>query len=554
MKPPDSAGDTDDELDELVRAVAFAPPREPAYRSDLAKGRLGSVLRGKYRLDAVLGIGGMAVVYKATHRNQAEYAIKMLLPEHSMVEEIRSRFLREGYAANSVKHPGAVRVVDDDVSDDGAAFLVLELLHGLACDRMCAERGGRLPIEVACAIGVQVLEVLEAAHAKGIIHRDIKPANLFVVRDGWVKVLDFGIARVRETVATGSHTTGGGMLLGTPAFMAPEQALGKSGEIDLRADIWAVGATLFSLVSGLTVHEGDTGRELLVKLMTQPARSLASVVPEAPAAISAVVDRALSADRDRRWPSARAMRDALELAARQTWGELPSRSELAAMVAPLIPPSTVVVEPEVGKPTRQWGEPIVDPTMPVRERPGTPPGVAHRAVETSTPVLSERHSMPRARAPIAISGVLLTVSAALAAAVFIYRSRLAPRDLSAKSPIGAAGAVVEPSAPPMVSGAPVEAPAQPAASGARPVPLAGTPGPNTKDTSDKKLAMSLAAEASRPKRPARDAGASASSPPVGSTEARPIESAPPPKSAPPDCNPPFYYDSSYNRVFKKECL
>src|SRR5262249_49111838 len=211
--------------------------------SDAARTRLGTVLRGKYRLDTVLGVGGMSIVYRAVHRNQAEFAIKMLLPEHAANEEIRSRFLREGYAANSVKHPGAVRVVDDDVSEDGAAFLVLELLHGIPCDQLCTERGGRLPFDVASAIGVEVLDVLEAAHSKGIIHRDIKPGNLFVLRDGTIKVLDFGIARVRETVATGIHTTGGGMLLGTPAFMAPEQALGKAGEVDLRADIWAMGAT-----------------------------------------------------------------------------------------------------------------------------------------------------------------------------------------------------------------------------------------------------------------------------------------------------------------------
>src|SRR5215475_12130544 len=103
---------------------------EQSRLSELARRRLGSTLRGKYRLDAVLGVGGMAVVYRATHRNQAEFAIKMLHPELSLSEDLRTLFLREGYAANSVKHPGVVRVVDDDVGEDGAAFLVMELLHG----------------------------------------------------------------------------------------------------------------------------------------------------------------------------------------------------------------------------------------------------------------------------------------------------------------------------------------------------------------------------------------------------------------------------------------
>src|ERR1700742_3687338 len=109
--------------------MATADPLE-----ERAQRRIGQVLRGKYRLDRVLGGGGMAAVYKATHRNQAEFAIKMLHPELSLNEDIRSRFLREGYAANSVKHPGAVLVVDDDVGDDGAAFLVMELLDGRACE------------------------------------------------------------------------------------------------------------------------------------------------------------------------------------------------------------------------------------------------------------------------------------------------------------------------------------------------------------------------------------------------------------------------------------
>src|SRR6185437_7891362 len=102
----------------------------------------------------------------------------------SLNEDIRSRFLREGYAANSVKHPGSVLVVDDDVGDDGASFLVMELLDGRACEDLWMACGGRLPLDAACAVGLDLLDVLEAAHAKGIVHRDIKPANLFVLRSG----------------------------------------------------------------------------------------------------------------------------------------------------------------------------------------------------------------------------------------------------------------------------------------------------------------------------------------------------------------------------------
>ncbi len=293
------------------------------------------VLRGKYRLDRVLGMGGMAVVYKATHRNQAEFAVKMLHPELSLNSDIRVRFLREGYAANSVKHPGVVLVVDDDVAEDGAAFLVMELLHGGACEDLWSACGGRLPLDAACAVGVELLDVLGAAHGKGIVHRDIKPANLFVLRDGTLKVLDFGIARVRDTMSGASaHATGTGMLLGTPAFMAPEQALGKSNEIDAQTDVWAVGATLFTLLSGTTVHDkAETNTHLLIKAASEQPRSLSVVVPGVPAAVVAVVDRALAFDKEQRWPSAAAMRDALLAAARESSIGFAPRPVLAHLVA-----------------------------------------------------------------------------------------------------------------------------------------------------------------------------------------------------------------------------
>src|SRR5580704_2380488 len=175
--------------------------------------RVGTVLRGKYRLDRVIGAGGMAVVYKATHRNHAEFAVKMLHPELSIREDIRSRFLREGYEANAVKHPGAVLVVDDDVAEDGAAFLVMELLDGVSCDQLWGSVGKRIPPELASAITLQLLDVLAAAHEKGILHRDIKPANLFLTRAGVVKVLDFGIARAREAIVGAQAATGSGMTL-----------------------------------------------------------------------------------------------------------------------------------------------------------------------------------------------------------------------------------------------------------------------------------------------------------------------------------------------------
>jgi serine/threonine protein kinase len=287
--------------------------------------RLGRLLRDKYRLDRVLGVGGMAAVYAATHRNTKRFAVKMLHPELSLRADIRTRFLREGYAANSVGHAGTVAVLDDDVEDDGSAFLVMELLEGETVEELWQRSGRRLALEQVVSIGHQLLDVLAAAHANGIVHRDIKPANLFVTRSGELKVLDFGIARVRDVASTNATQTGATM--GTPAFMAPEQALGNTSAIDARTDVWAVGATLFTVASGRFVHQADNAQQMMVRAATQPALSLGTVLPDAPPSIIQAVDRALAFEMESRWPSAVAMRDAIRDASVAVIGRIPRLPE-----------------------------------------------------------------------------------------------------------------------------------------------------------------------------------------------------------------------------------
>jgi serine/threonine protein kinase len=293
-----------------------APPLSPL--DELAQARLGQVLCGKYRLERVLGAGGMATVYAATHRNRRKFAIKVLHPELSLNEHVRARFQREGYVTNSVYHRGAVAVLDDDVAEDGSAFLVMELLDGSTLEELCRERGRALPLSAALAIADQLLDVLMAAHASGVIHRDLKPANLFLTRDGTLKVLDFGVARLHD--ASGGTATRTGMTLGTPAYMAPEQVFGRTSELDEKADLWAVGATLFALISGELVFDGDDPQQLAVRLTTHSARSLATTSAKVPAALVRVIDRALAFDRKERWQSAAAMREALQHAHGEVFG------------------------------------------------------------------------------------------------------------------------------------------------------------------------------------------------------------------------------------------
>jgi serine/threonine-protein kinase len=181
-----------------------------------ASARVGSVLHKKWRLDALLGLGGMAAVYAATHRNGKLAAIKVLHPEAALIADVKARFLREGYLANKVGHAGAVSILDDDVDVDGTVFLVMELLEGETLDARWT-RDETLPWQQVFVIADKVLDVLIAAHKKEIVHRDLKPGNVFLCADGAVKILDFGIARL-QTITQSIRDTGGHNSLGTPGF------------------------------------------------------------------------------------------------------------------------------------------------------------------------------------------------------------------------------------------------------------------------------------------------------------------------------------------------
>jgi serine/threonine protein kinase len=283
-------GDDDDAVEKRVCA---------AHLLGASGGRIGQVLKGKWRLDALIGEGGMAEVYSATHRNGRKVAIKVLLPQLAVDPKLRDRFVDEGYIANLVGHPGVVEVHDDDLTEDGAPFLVMELLEGEVLADVIDR--GALPAAESVRIAIALLDILAAAHAKGIVHRDIKPANVFRTTDGSIRLLDFGVARVDS--ARGERTTSG-VLMGTPAFMAPEQARGRVDEIDARADIWSVGATLFAMLTGEKLRDRGTNQELLCAAASLPIAAIRERAPSIVRPIAAVLDRALAFDRRDRWQSA----------------------------------------------------------------------------------------------------------------------------------------------------------------------------------------------------------------------------------------------------------
>jgi serine/threonine-protein kinase len=273
---------------------------------------IGQRVRGKWRVERLIGCGGMSIVYQASHRNGHPVALKVLRPELSFSASVRSRFLREGYIANQVAHPGAVRVLDDD-EENGLIFLVMELLVGETLAARCKRHDRRISVGEALAVADQVLDVLAHAHAKGIAHRDLKPENIFICESGRVKIVDFGIASSRE-LASASQLTHTGIGLGTPGFMAREQARGLWDEVDGRTDLWSLGATMFTVLSGRHVFEGRSPSEMLIAAATQEPPSIGSVVPELPKLAAEVIDRALRVEKTERWADAFAMREALQRA------------------------------------------------------------------------------------------------------------------------------------------------------------------------------------------------------------------------------------------------
>jgi len=483
-----------------------------------AKGRVGQMLRNKWRLDVLLGVGGMAAVYAATHRNGSRAAVKILHTELSASEDIRRRFMREGYAANAVGHDGAVKMIDDDVADDGSLYLVTELLDGETLEDRRARSGGRLSEDEVLSAADQLLDVLAAAHAKGVIHRDIKPANVFLMRSGQVKVLDFGIARLHE-LSTASDATKSGSAMGTPAFSSPEQARGLWDEVDGRSDVWAVGATMWHALTGKLVHAGRTSNEELLSAMTNQAPPLSSVLPSVSPAVAQVVDRALAFEKEKRWPDAERMQEGV----RRVYHDRHSAPLTTAprlTVPETVPDRTLSSAPDVlvPRPATTW-RPVAN-----SQSGGT----------GSTP--SRRLVAIAAMGAVAIGIVVLGISWVESAA---HRSASTEASSSTTSQATALQAPSESARPTAAAErTPTETPLP--AIAATDLPTAGA---------------TASARAAPPQPAAPDAPTAA---PTAST-LRPPLPAPPaattPRAAKPNCSPPYTLDPKTGKKhFKVECL
>ncbi len=332
----------------------------------------GQVIGGKYKLIRAVGDGGMGTVYEAEHMLLGtRVAVKILHPEMVRRAGLIDRFLQEARVSARIQNPHVVRVTDVDRSPDGVAFLVMDLLQGEPLSKKI-ERERTLSVPVACEFTLQILDALESAHAIGVVHRDLKPENVFITELNGaplLKLIDFGIAKLKQTDDHAKNLTSFGTLMGTAEYMAPEQAF-SADQVDARADIYAVGVMLFEMLAGSRPVSGENGRVVAVKVERGEVTPLVRVAPHVPPELAGLVHRAMAFRAELRFESATSMRQALQSILSAYGGARPSAPQeksatvhgapAAAALTPLPPEARGGTAMQAGPP-QFTGGPLIAP-------------------------------------------------------------------------------------------------------------------------------------------------------------------------------------------------
>ncbi len=332
----------------------------------------------------------MGTVYATQRRNESWAAVKVLHPRFAHDKSIRARFLEEGYLANRVGHPAVVTILEDDIDEAGNFYIVMELLDGVDLGKFVGPP--RTPISTSQGLNIayQLLGALEKAHQKGIVHRDIKPANVMILRDGRLKLLDFGIAKALSADGTVSATEDDEEgAIGTDRYMSPEQGNGFFEDIDARSDLWSVGALLMVLLAGQDPSEIP----LWDQSYEDRAWTFSRLGKDVPPHVVQIISLALQPQKSKRWVTAAAMREAIEAAHLDLYGTI-SRDALAELARSQLNASIEGLNPD---PTQAPEEPVViEPTYPSRPSHPPPSGPASSSPRTTVPLSPPVSSSQRA--------------------------------------------------------------------------------------------------------------------------------------------------------------
>jgi serine/threonine-protein kinase len=476
--------------------------------------REGQILAGKYRVERVLGAGGMGFVVAAHHLQLDEkVAIKFLLPEILQNAEAVARFAREARAAAKIKSEHVARVIDVGTLDSGAPYTVMEFLDGIDLAAWI-RKDGPLSVELAVEFVLQACEAVAEAHALGIVHRDLKPSNLFVIRRRdqhlSVKVLDFGISKFTGGIATsGAAMTRTGGTIGSPLYMSPEQMQAAS-TVDARTDLWSLGVVLYEALSGVSPFAAETVPEVCARILTTVPAPLRVLRPELPAAVEALVQRCLEKDRERRLPDVGELATSLapfgsenaQLSARRIAGVLQGARPAVGRLEPIRSPAPLIVHGDV------------HPRAPAGTLT-TPAPAAHQLMATAHPVASTFPGRPAPPRPIRVIAWAAAALVVMVGAVGVWVARVSRVETAQK----AGAPVTVPLPPPPRDKLSATAPAAPEP------PVAVTPAVETSSALDAPIAVPARTVLPRPRphpdaRPKSVASGSAESGPTPATATR----------------------------------
>jgi serine/threonine protein kinase len=377
--------------------------------------KTGDLIAAKYRIEQLIGVGGMGAVFSATHQYTGKrVALKWMLPELAKDEDAVQRFMREARAAGRISHPNVVDVYDVGQHDD-SYFLVMEYLHGEPLTSALARRD-LTPTEVLTLL-MPAMRGVAAAHRQGVVHRDLKPDNIFLAyeEDGVrreAKVLDFGISKLASDDQSSMHLTRTGAVIGTPYYMSPEQIRGK-GEIDRRSDVYAFGVILYESLSGQVPFMAETYGALVLEIATGTPKPLTELVPNVPVELSRIVLQAMAREVNARYPTMEDLIAALEVFTRPSmqgsW-RASQRIHAGSGERPMFD-GTHAAPPRISLPLEP---PVYSPTL--------PPAVDTRPSRATTPFAAEARSRSAATGRIyGIAGLLAVAAAIVAAALYLTR-------------------------------------------------------------------------------------------------------------------------------------